>query len=98
MPNVAQDVRSMFSDFGESVTLTSGAIVRGILSVASVEDSMLSNAVISGQTMVLRLASADVPGLVPTTSTLTFRGVLYGINHVQLTSGGNITRAFLGAP
>jgi hypothetical protein len=98
VPNIAQDSRSMLRDFGEAVTLASRTVVVGVPSVASVEDTMLAGGIVAGQSWVLRLATADVPDLAPSSSTLTFRGRLWGIIHIQFTGAGNFTRAFLGAP
>lgn len=98
MPNLAQDARSMMLDFGEPVTLASGTQVFGVPSMASVEDALAGTGSIAGVTNVLRFATVDVPGLAPTTSTLTWRGQLWGVNHIQFAGAGQITRAFLGTP
>lgn len=98
MPDVAADIRLMLAgDFGEPVVLSGGTIVRANVSVATVEDSLGGDGIIAGKTMVLSLATDDVPGI-KARSTLTVRGVLYGVNHIALRADANLTRLFLGAP
>jgi hypothetical protein len=98
MPNVAADIRLMLAGgFGEPVTLSTGAIVRANASTATADDSLGGDGIIAGHTLVLTLATADIPG-VKARTTLTFRGKAYGVNHVMLRAQGNLTRLFLGAP
>lgn len=98
MPDVAGDLRLMLAgSFGEPVTLASGAIVRANASVASVDDSLGGDGIIAGKTLVLSLATVDVPGI-KARALLTFRGTSYAVNHLQLRAQGNLTRLFLGAP
>lgn len=98
MPDVAADIRLMLAGpFGEPVTLSTGAIVRANPTVASVDDALGGDGIIAGQTLVLSVATADIPG-VKARSTLTFRGKAYGVNHVALRAEGALSRLFLGAP
>ena len=98
MVDVAGDLRLMLAgDFGEPVTLASGAIVRCNASVASVDDSLGGDGIIAGKTLCLSLASADVP-TIKARDLVTFRGASCSVNHVQLRAQGNLTRIFLGTP
>jgi len=98
MVDVAADIRLMLAEgFGEPVTLSPGVIVNANASTASVDDALGGDGIIAGTTMVLSLATADIPG-VKARSTLTFRGIPYAVNHVQLKGQGYLTRLFLGAP
>jgi hypothetical protein len=98
MPDVAADLRLMLAGpFGEPVTLSTGVIVRANPTVASVDDAFGGDGIIAGQTLVLTVATSDIPG-VKARSTLTFRGKAYAVNHVMLRAQGNLTRLFLGAP
>jgi len=98
MPDVAADIRRMLSDslHGE-VTLASGAVIRCDPSVASADDAFGGDGIIAGQTLVLAVATDDIPG-VKARSLVTYKGQAYAINHRMLRSQGNVTRLFLGAP
>ena len=103
MPDVAADLRAMIAasaDFGEStnVILENGATVQAAPSVATLDDALKSDAIISGQTRSLRFATDDVPGLREGKSRLTWNGKVYRVNSLQLEANGHVTVAFLGAP
>lgn len=98
MPDVAADIRKMLAgSLHGSVTLASGVTIRCDPSTASADDAFGGDGIIAGQTLVLAVATEDIPG-VKARSLVTYKGQSYAVNHKQLRSQGNVTRLFLGAP
>lgn len=98
MPDIAADIRLMLAnDFGETATLAGGVVVNVDATVATAEDAFGGDGIIAGQTLVLTVATADVPGI-KARSLLTFRGQAYGVNHRALRAQGHLTKLFLGTP
>lgn len=98
MPDVAADIRKMLADdLHGSVTLPNGVTIRCDPSVASADDAFGGDGIVAGQTLVLAVATEDIPGI-KARSLVTYKGQLYAINHRMLRSQGNVTRLFLGTP
>ena len=95
--NPSQDIRAMLVDFGQSVTLTGGAVVLGIPCMASIQDSLGGEAIVSGRTRTLKFCAADVPALAEG-NTLTWGGTLWRINSTHYLAEGFVLQVFLGAP
>lgn len=97
MPDLSADIRLMLTGgFGETATI-GGVPVVCDASFATADDTFGGDGVIAGRTLVLSFATADVPTLKARAS-VTFRGTVYAVNHIQYRAQGALTRAFLGAP
>jgi hypothetical protein len=95
--NPTQDIRAMLVDFGQPVTLTGGAVVQAIPTLASIQDALGGDNVISGRTRTLKFVTADVPTL-NEGNTVTWSGSLWRINAIRYFAEGYGLQAFLGAP
>jgi len=97
MPDIAADLRAILdTDFGEPVTLSSGAVVYAVPGLATGEENLGGDVVITSNTRTLRFATADVPGL-KSRDLLSWGGKPWRVIHVQLAAMGNVTRAYLGS-
>jgi hypothetical protein len=95
MPDLAADLRAGLSDFGETVILPGGRIVLGLPSVATAEDALEGDSIVSGRTRTIRFASADVEDLKPG-GVLSWGGKNWKTLQLSLRAGGRFTIAFLG--
>jgi len=87
----------MLVDFGQPVTLTGGAVVQGIPGMASIQDSLGGEAIISGRTRTLKFCAADAPALAEG-NTLAWAGTTWRINATRYFAEGYGLQVFLGAP
>lgn len=100
--SLADDIRSMvaLSSFASgglptAVALPSGAIVQAMSGVASIDDSVIHEMVVCGQTRKLTFATADVIGL-KTQQNVTWNGKPWGVVQTTLEANGAATVCFLG--
>jgi len=89
------DLRLMMADRAEPVTLAGGAIVSATPGVASNQDTLGGEAIISGRTRTLSFVTADVPGMREGTL-LTWNLQAWRVNSTALEDAGYRLKAFLG--
>ena len=87
----------MMADRGEPVTLAGGAVVLAVPGVASVQDSLGGEAIISGRTRSLTFITADA-GAVTEGSLMTWAGQSWRVNVTRYLDEGFRLQAFVGRP
>ena len=92
-----QDIRAMLADFGQPVVLANGAVISGIPGLASVQDALGGETIISGRTRTLRLLTADVGDLAEG-DLITWSSTLWRVNATHYAAEGYVTQVFLGKP
>jgi len=100
---LADDLRQCMRDVAQlglslplEATLESGLTVACTPGVASSEDALTGKASVAGKDFVLRVASADVPGI-KSGQALVWNQKTWIANHIELTALGEQTRVFLGS-
>jgi hypothetical protein len=100
--DLATDIQSMIAlsqpfagGLPTAVNLPSGRMVQAAVGVASVDDAMIREDVVSGQTRKLTMVTSQIQGL-KTQQNVTWNGRLWGVIATSLEANGAATAAFVG--
>ena len=95
--DLAEDLRLMLTDLGEPVTLPNGNAISGVPGLASSEDQLVGDTIVANKTRTLRVATADIPGVVSGVL-VAWNAKSYRVVHLSTLGLGAYTKLFLGAP
>lgn len=100
--NLDIDIQSMIrlaaplaGSFPTDVTLPNGAVVKAVVSVASVDESLVHENIVAGLTKKLSMSTAQT-GNLKTQVNVIWDGQTWGITQTSLEGNGAVTVAFLG--
>ena len=101
--NLDRDMQSMIrlaaplsGGLPTSVTLPNGAVVEAVVSIASVDETLIHESIVAGLTKKLTMSTA-LTGNLKTQLNVIWNGQTWGITQTSLEGNGAATVAYLGA-